>query len=354
MTFYQLLQLDPLPFKKLIQEANSRQEKRRYIFAFILKNILVVLFAIVFIGGANLIFGNENSSVAVVVFCILLMVRFVDFGYEIKSSLFSLFLVFFILTVGPILANSANPYWKLLIHMISISLLMVLTCLRPSYGNQSIYVFGYLLIQNYPVTGRLLQMRCLEIGIGFVLCGIIFYCKHHKKHYETHLGNVFKNFSLFDPTYQWQIKVALGVSLAMFIGDLVHVPRTMWIGFAALAVLQIDPKSVKQRLKLRAPSAIVGSLVFGVICTIFPQILSMLGPISGLLMGFCATYQWKNAFNCFGALLVASSIFGLWDSIFLRILLNIFGSYFAFGFHLLYDKIMMLFSQTRKKQLISQ
>ena len=93
----------------------------------------------VFIGGANLIFGNENSSVAVVVFCILLMVRFVDFGYEIKSSLFSLFLVFFILTVGPILANSANPYWKLLIHMISISLLMVLTCLRPSYGNPVSY-----------------------------------------------------------------------------------------------------------------------------------------------------------------------------------------------------------------------
>ena len=120
MNFYQAMQLDVSVCKGKIRNAANPSERHKLIAALIVKDILCVLFAVVFISILNFLFGDENSSAAVVIFCILLTVRFVDFGYCLKSSLINFFIVFVLLTFSPCIAQSVNPAWGFLINFLSI------------------------------------------------------------------------------------------------------------------------------------------------------------------------------------------------------------------------------------------
>ena len=95
MKFYDILQLDPQINKNLIRKCSRKSEKAKLITGMFLRSLLIVMLAIVFISLLTDIFGSENSPMAVTVFCILLGVRFVDFGYCIKDELLALSVTFY-------------------------------------------------------------------------------------------------------------------------------------------------------------------------------------------------------------------------------------------------------------------
>ena len=142
MNFYQAMQLDVSVCKGKIRNAANPSERHKLIAALIVKDILCVLFAVVFISILNFLFGDENSSAAVVIFCILLTVRFVDFGYCLKSSLINFFIVFVLLTFSPCIAQSVNPAWGFLINFLSIGFIVISACHEPLYGGAGLYLFA--------------------------------------------------------------------------------------------------------------------------------------------------------------------------------------------------------------------
>lgn len=144
MNFYQAMQLDVSVCKRKIRNAANPSERHKLIAALIVKDILCVLFAVVFISILNFLFGDENSSAAVVIFCILLTVRFVDFGYCLKSSLINFFIVFVLLTFSPCIAQSVNPAWGFLINFLSIGFIVISACHEPLYGGAGLYLFAYM------------------------------------------------------------------------------------------------------------------------------------------------------------------------------------------------------------------
>ena len=66
MSFYQAMQLGAINLKPLIKETEDKKLKQKYITAFVLKNILCLLFCIFVVSFFSNIFGNENSVVGVV------------------------------------------------------------------------------------------------------------------------------------------------------------------------------------------------------------------------------------------------------------------------------------------------
>ncbi len=58
-----------------------------------------------------------------------------------------------------------------------------------------------------------------------------------------------------------------------------------------------------------------------------------------------ATYGWQTVFNSFGALAIATPIFGLPMAIFLRIFNNAFGSLYALAFDSVITKVRTLFEE---------
>ena len=88
--FYNALQMDPSVLKRRIAACGTKGEKAFYWAAMAVRSELIVAFAILFISLLSGLFGADNTPLAVVLFCMLLGIRFVDFDYCIAGSMAAL------------------------------------------------------------------------------------------------------------------------------------------------------------------------------------------------------------------------------------------------------------------------
>lgn len=342
MRFYDALQLDPSYLKQKIRDSQSGQERRKLMAAIPVRSILTVLFAIIVISPVGKIFGAQNSAMAVAMFCILLGLRFVDFGYCIKDSLVNLAIIFSLLLFAPSIAASTYLPLALLIHFSAFFTIIFMTSDRPEMGNSGIYTFAYIYLSGNPVTGDLLWKRALLTLIGYVLCAAILFAKHHQKNPEVRFWDKVTEFSFSNKKIQWFIQLALGVSIMLALGTFFNLQRMMWAAFACGSILggfSFGAEEARERLFQRLIGTLAGSLVFFLVYQIMPQsLIPLLGPLGGICLGFCTKYRYKTASNCLGALFMATGMYGLNYSIFLRIFNNIVGVAFGYVFLVLFQK----------------
>lgn len=312
-----------------------------------MKDILCVLFAVVFISILNFLFGDENSSAAVVIFCILLTVRFVDFGYCLRSSLINFFIVFVLLTFSPCIAQSVNPAWGFLINFLSIGFIVISACHDPLYGGAACTCLP---ICSYTESGWRTSARAPGIrnAAGCLLCGIIFYINHRKKDYGKTFSQIVKDFSLFGPLGKWQFQVTLGLSLGILVGELLQVDRIMWVGCACLTVLSQYGERPNKRAFQRLGGVVAGSVLFGIVYNCFRLPPTRIWEsIQDCCSASAPPYHWKTLLNCFGALLMATNIFGVKSAIILRIMNNIIGCCFGVLFYYVYNFTVDRFANAR-------
>lgn len=340
MKFYDILQTDPMIIKKLIKESNDKKEISKLKFGIISRSLLIVLFAIAFIAPLNSLFGTENSPMAVAIFCILLGVRFVDFGYCIKDAILNLSIVFLILAISPVMAYYSNPLLGFIINFISFFAILLITCDKPEMGNGGLYSFAYIFLYGNPVSGNILFKRFLLMLVGLAICGLIFFTKHKDKHKDVSFRSKLQEFTLYNHKHQWQIRMSLGVSLILTLGSALNLERFMWAGFACGSLLSDhneNPK-INERFFHRIIGVFSGCFLFYIVYLIMPESMHIImGPLGGFCLGFCTDYRYKTALNCFGALMLASGIYGLHSAIFLRIIDTLIGAVFAICFYYLYE-----------------
>lgn len=344
MQFYNALQLDPSVLKKRIREANITKDKWKNFFAMALRSILIVLFAIAMISPVSKVFGAENSPMAVAMFCALLGLRFVDFGYCIKDSLINLAVVFALLLFAPVLATNSQPVLAAIIHSCAFFIILFMTSDKPELGNAGIYTFAYIYLSGNPVTGDLLWKRAGLTLIGYVLCAAILYGKHHKKNQNVRFSQMVTNFSLSNKKTQWQLQLALGVGILLALGSYLNMKRMMWAAFAGGSILgcySATATDLKKRFGQRMVGTIVGVVIFFLAYQLIPESLRpILGPLGGICLGFCTDYRFKTASNCIGALFMATGLYGLEKSVCLRVINNFLGIGFGYVFLILFQKLM--------------
>lgn len=345
MKFYDILQLDPQVTKNLIGKSSSNKEKFKLAIGMCLRSILIVLFAIIFISTLSSIFGSSNTPMAVVIFCILLCVRFVDFGYSIKDELLTLSIVFLILLISPVIAYSIFPLFGFFVNIISFFTILFITCDKPEMGNGGLFSFCYIYLSGNPVYGQLFIQRFYLTIVGFLICGLIFYIKHKDKNKNIKFIEKIKQTKINDFKFQWIIRMSLGVSAILSIGLALNIERFMWAGFACGSLLSEYSKTpkIKQKFIQRFIGVITGSVLFYLLYNLIPtQLHYIIGPLGGFCLGFCVDYKYKTAINCLGALMIACQLYSLPYSIFLRITDTIIGIIFAFLFYYIYEKFIYL------------
>lgn len=342
---YQLLQLSPQVLKKKIKNATQFQEKRKFILAILLRSIFLVLFSIFYILLFSRLFGVENNSVAVGSLCMLLGIRFVSYGYKIKDSLLSLAIVLFLMFLGGIV-SLLNSLWIVFIfNFLALLIILLLVANQPIMGNAGIYTFSYLFIAETPVENKLILTRFLSLIFVFLICGLILYFKHNNNDKEIHLVDVLRLNDIHNKKSIWQLRLALGVSLALFLGKLFHLSKVVWVGYACMSILlPYDDCKYKKQLFVRVSSrvfaVIMGSILYGYVSSfICEKYTFIIGPIAGLLIGLSGTYFWNNVLNCFGALILASQMYGVKVSIYSRIENNIIGAIVAIIIFLIFKKL---------------
>lgn len=345
MSFYQAMQLGAAQLKPLIKEESDKKIKQKYIGALIIKNILCMLFCILIVSSFSSIFGSENSIVGVVTVMLILTFRSANLDFKVKQSSVTLIGIFLIYSVAPYLSNISNPILGFIINFISIITIIVLTCHNMMYANHIILILSYFLLYGNGVSSvEVYLSRVIGLLFGGIIVASIFYIKHKKtkKEYDNTILDVIKGFDIKTERSRWQLKLALGINTAVLIGEFMHFPKTMWIAFACMSVIQ---QTTKEKLNVRCKSriifAIVGCITFFVIYIVLPeQLRTMLPLMAGLMVGFCATYELQTVVNSFSALPSAVATLGLTDTITSRIVSNVFGSLYSKLFDNLYDKVI--------------
>lgn len=340
MTFYQALQMDPSILKRKSSQCSAFREKVFYWTAMTVRSVLIVAFAVLFISALSAVFGQENTPFAVALFCILLGIRFVSFEYCIRDSLATLAGTFGILLLVPVAVTEMSPLMAVLFHFGGFLLLLSITTQRPELGNGGLYSFAYVYLSGNPVYGASLGKRAMLALLGYMICAAILYAKHRHMHADLRFHQVIRGFSLHNAVHLWQLRMAAGVSLILTAGYFFGVERFMWMGFACASLLSEYPYSgnATPRFRQRIAGVLAGSAAFFVLYQILPETFyPFLGMSGGLCLGFCTDYRYKTAFNCFGALTLATGIYGIQGAVILRIADTIagvaFGWIFAFLFH---------------------
>lgn len=342
MKFYDALQLDPAVLKRKIAACNTGREKTYYWIAMVARSVLIVAFAIAFISLLSGVFGADNTPLAVALFCIMLGIRFVNFEYCIGDSLVTLAAALAILVLAPSAAAVVPPVFLVPLHFTAFFALLCMTAQRPEMGNGGLYSFAYIYLTGNPVVGEALVRRGLLALAGYLICGTILFIKHRDQHKTTRFHQVMRKFDLSVPVHLWQLHMALGVSLVLTAGQVFGVERFMWMGFACASLLSEYPYSGNPttRFRQRMVGAVAGSCGFFVLYLVTPEAFhTWMGPLGGLCLGFCADYRYKTAMNCFGALMLATGIYGLQGAVLLRIVDTLLGVTFGLIFAALFHRL---------------
>lgn len=350
MNFYDALQADPAVIKGKIAAASGKKEKIWWWTAITVRAALLVAFAVGFISLMNLLFGSANSNMAVVIFCIFLCIRFVDFDYCIKDSLVNLAVIFLILYVSPLAVRHVSPLPAFLINFVSLSLILLMASEKPEMGNGGLYMFGYLFLTGTGIDEQAFFQRGAMTAVCFAICAVLFYHKHRGKNEQKRFLDIVKGIRLSDAKRMWQLRTVLGISSFYFIGTILELPRLMWAAFACSSLLTAYSSKLKERSKDRIIGAVVGTALFYILWHFIPQsAAAVLGIFSGFCLGFCGTYRAKTVFNCFGALMAAVGIFGLTEAAGIRIFNNLMGAIFACLFVWTWEKAITWISMLSER-----
>ena len=340
MTLYHELQLSSVGSKQLIHSTTDKKEKRRHILIYNFKVYLVMAFCVALVTLYSKLTGNENSVVGVTVLLALLVLRQADFGIQTKHGLISIAGIFMILMVGPRLANILPVFGTFAVNIVCIFLLMILGCHNVIMYNHSTFVLGYLLLYGYDVSGESYRMRVVGLAVGMAVCMAVFYKNQKNRPYRRTFVDLFREFDIHSARNIWYIKLTFIVSSAMLIVTLLGLPRAMWAGIACMSVCLPFTQDCPPRAVDRGLFNIVGCALFIVLYLILPESMySMIGIIGGIGVGYSAGYKWQTAFNTFGALAIASSLFGMPMAVALRVGINVIAVAYTVVFNKLADYI---------------
>ena len=284
----------------------------------------------------------------------MLVLRQADFGIRTSHGLLSIVGIFAILMTAPRFANTLSPVPAFAVNVIAILLLMILGCHNVIMYNHSTFVLGYLLLLGYDVTGASYIKRVEGLAAGMILCMIIFYKNQKNRPYRRTFFDLFREFDLHSARGRWYLKLTLIVSSAMLFMNLLGLPRAMWAGIACMSVCLPFTNDCVARSGKRWMFNIVGGLLFVVLYTVLPESMyAYIGIIGGIGVGYSAGYSWQTVFNTFGALSIASGLFGMPYAVALRIGANLFGSVYTVLCNKLFDKAHAYFHSTDLKTTLS-
>ena len=348
MTFYQELQLSSAGSKQLIKNTTDPKEKRRHILIYNFKVYLVMIFCVAVVSLYSKFIGNDNSVVGVTVLLAVLVLRQADFGIRTSHGLLSIAGIFAIQMTAPRFANTLSPVPAFAVNVIAILLLMILGCHNVIMYNHSTFVLGYLLLLGYDVTGAEYIKRVEGLAVGMILCMVIFYKNQKNRPYRRTFLDLFREFDLQSARGRWYLKLTLIVSTAMLGVNLLGLPRAMWAGIACMSVCLPFTEDCVARSGKRWQFNIVGCVFFIVLYLILPESMyPYIGMIGGIGVGYSAGYAWQTVFNTFGALSIASGLFGMPMAVALRIGANVFGAFYTVLCNKVIDKLTVAFSEKR-------
>lgn len=346
MTFYQELQLNQAGSKSYISSFEKPKDKIKHTGIYLFKILLNITFCTVFIALFSVLFGTENSVAGLSVLLCIMVFRCADLGIRASHGVLDILIVFGILAIGPRVSNLLSPGWAFFANAGFIFLLLLLGCHNVIMYNHSTLVLAYLLLLGYDVSGETYEKRLTGLFIGAIITAVVFYHNHRKQTYKRTFKSLFQEFDLSSARTRWQLRLTFTISSVMFFATLLHAPKAMWFGIAAMSVCVPFRSDIDYRVKYRIGGNILGGILFLIVYLLLPEgFVSYLGILGGIGTGLSASYGWQTAFNAFSALAMATPVFGMPYAVMLRICHNILAAVYTFLFDRVFDPALAILNE---------
>lgn len=309
-------------------------------------NLLVLLFCVVFITLHTLVFGENNNIIGVILLIGILMMMKGDLGFHAKQAALSIVFIFILLAVAPTL-SLINPFLGILVNGFSILLIMILSSHDVSMSNHVPFMMGYLFCHGYPVAGKDYLLRVISLVIGGLLIAFLYYSSNKEKEYKRTIADLFKELKIHSLRTRWYIKLTVLLTATIFVCELLHYPRTMWVALTVLSLTLPFEEDASKRGKVRIPAAILGTALFYLLFVVIVPISyqSMVVLLASYIAMFTKNYFLKSIYNSFSALGTAVLLFPANVAMALRIYSNILGTVIAFVGYFLFKWIFHCIDQ---------
>lgn len=293
----------------------------------IISNFFMLAGIMLFIGITSQIFGSNNTLIWVAIQISLTMFRKMDIGIDKKQAPFVIIALFILIGLANRFAMY-NIFLGIIINGIAIFTIMYIPSAKIEYKPYMPFILCYIFGQSVVAEGESFISRMISLMIGGIMVAIIYYLSHKKSETQhMHLLETIKHIDITSDRFSVALKMALGVSIAMFIGSIIGTPKTMWIALSVMSITQIDFEHTKKRFKWRIISTIIGSGVFVLLFQylIPSQFTTFAMIILSYIYTFVEAYHIQIVFITINALSSAMLLFDTKTEIQMRISLVIIG-----------------------------
>lgn len=302
-------------------------------FKLLFGNLILIIGIIIFVSLFSKIFGVENSLLGVGVVTAILMCGVIDLYIPVKDSIIAIIVSLIIMGFSAYLSR-LNPLVGILINFITVFFTIYIATNRMDTKTFLPFILCYVFLVGNPVTIEKLPIRIIATVVGGSLIALAYYMTH-KKQQEFAYNSLFEQLTLIKKDslqFNFVLRMAIGVAVAMFVGDYFNFEKPMWISITVMSLTQPYLHQTKQRIKYRVLGTILGSLIFVVLFNfLIPKSLHAYELLFlSYIYTFIKEYKIQMVFITLNSLGAASILYDISSSVLMRISFILIGTVIAF------------------------
>lgn len=297
----------------------------------IFKNLFMIACIIISVSLCSAIFGSNNSLTWVGTIVAIMLYWDLNIGINKRQAPIIIFSLFIFTGIANRVAE-INPILGMIINLISIFSITYLLSAKPEYKAYIPLILIYIFGQSNVAIGKDFYTRMISLALGGLITGIVYYFRHRNVKEEfKNIKEHIKDVDITSPRFIISLKMSIGVSIAILIGTLLGIQRTMWISISVMSLTQLEFETTKERFKHRITYTIIGAVTFVLLFQVLiPEKYDALASIVlSYIYTFIESYKHKIIFITVSALSASMVIFDTTTAIATRIILIILGCILA-------------------------
>ena len=231
-----------------------------------------------------------------------------DIGIKVKQAPFLIVGLFVYIGVA-VQLSLLNPLVGIVINMASVFIISIVTSKRLSYKAYLPFTLCYIFAQGTPVMSIDYVLRIAGLLAGSILIAD-----------AVSVQELIRSTSVTSEEFQYAVKIALGIGIAMLISDILHLQKGLWIAATVFSIMQPDFQQSKIRVKQRIIGTLLGIAGFVILFVMFPSHYSSIVAIAlSYMYMFVVEYQIQMIFVTINALSASMIMFDYTTSIPMRL-----------------------------------
>ncbi|WP_300351669.1 FUSC family protein [Clostridium sp.] len=289
----------------------------------LVNNLILIVGIILFVSLYGKVFGSSNTLIGVCVITAMLMFANVHLSLKLNEAIITTILSFVFMGFLTQI-SSMNIFLVLVINFIGIFIVSYLVTNTMETKAYLPFMLCYVFIEGNPVSWSEFPKRLMALLVGGILISAVYYFSHRKKDDSEHINisEMIKTMDKNSLQFNFSLRMAISVSLAMLLGSLIGAQKSMWISISAMSITQPHFEDSKTKSKERFFGTLIGAGIFLVLFGyIIPKHFSnIVLLILSYIYTFINEYKIKMIFTTMSSLGAAMILFQPGVSVPMRII----------------------------------